>query len=56
MQARMRTSLTNAVKFAPAPQTFDKDKNETRHPISSLDDIYEFSNALKETVAYYQES
>lgn len=35
---------------------FDKDKNETRHPISSLDDIYEFSNALKETVAYYQES
>ncbi|UVM23809.1 type I restriction endonuclease [Pseudomonas wadenswilerensis] len=34
---------------------FDKDKNETRHPINSLDEIYEFSNSLKETINYYQE-
>lgn len=35
---------------------FDKDKNETRHAISSLDEIYEFSSALMDTVTYYQES
>lgn len=34
---------------------FDKEKNETRHPINSLDDIYEFSNALKDTIAFYHE-
>ncbi|UVL59191.1 type I restriction enzyme HsdR N-terminal domain-containing protein [Pseudomonas sp. B21-032] len=34
---------------------FDKDKNETRHPINSLDEIYEFSSSLKETINYYQE-
>jgi hypothetical protein len=33
---------------------FDKDKSETRHPISSLDDIYEFSDSLKETISFYQ--
>ncbi|MEJ1227837.1 MULTISPECIES: type I restriction endonuclease [unclassified Pseudomonas] len=33
---------------------FDKDKNETRHPISSLDDIYGFSDSLKETITFYQ--
>jgi len=33
---------------------FDKDKSETRHPISSLDDIYEFSESLKETISFYQ--
>ena len=32
---------------------FDKDKNETRHPIVSLDDIYGFADQLKATVAYY---
>ncbi len=32
---------------------FDKDKNETRHPISSLDEIYEFSDSLKETITFY---
>ncbi|WP_413794458.1 MULTISPECIES: type I restriction endonuclease [unclassified Pseudomonas] len=32
---------------------FDKDKNETRHPIDSLDQIYEFSESLKETIAFY---
>ncbi|MBC3361852.1 type I restriction endonuclease [Pseudomonas sp. SWRI154] len=32
---------------------FDKDKNETRHPINSLDEIYEFSDSLKETITYY---
>lgn len=32
---------------------FDKEKNETRHPISSLDEIYSFADALKETVTYY---
>ncbi|UQI29402.1 type I restriction endonuclease [Pseudomonas bijieensis] len=33
---------------------FDKDKNETRHPINSLDEIYEFSDSLKETITFYQ--
>jgi len=33
---------------------FDKDKNETRHPINSLDDIYGFSDSLKETITFYQ--
>ncbi|MNP06983.1 hypothetical protein D3C76_989900 [compost metagenome] len=33
---------------------FDKDKNETRHPISSLDDIYQFSEQLKATVGNYE--
>ena len=33
---------------------FDKEKNETRHPISSLDEIYEFSDSLKETIIFYQ--
>ncbi|MDF9617670.1 type I restriction endonuclease [Pseudomonas entomophila] len=33
---------------------FDKDKNETRHPISSLDDIYEFADRLRDTVGYYE--
>lgn len=32
---------------------FDQDKNETRHPISSLDDIYEFSDQLKTTISFY---
>lgn len=34
---------------------FDKDKVETRHPISSIDEIYEFSSSLKETISFYQE-
>lgn len=33
---------------------FDKDKNETRHPIDSLDDIYNFAEQLKATVSYYE--
>lgn len=32
---------------------FDKDKAETRHPITSLDEIYGFAEQLKETVGYY---
>jgi hypothetical protein len=32
---------------------FDEEKNETRHPISSVDDIYEYSDHLKKTVGYY---
>lgn len=32
---------------------FDEDKNETRHAISSIDDIYEYSEHLKKTVGYY---
>ncbi|SCW98995.1 MULTISPECIES: type I restriction endonuclease [unclassified Pseudomonas] len=32
---------------------FDRDKNETRHPIASLDQIYDFSDSLKETITYY---
>ncbi|AZD00610.1 type I restriction endonuclease [Pseudomonas chlororaphis] len=32
---------------------FDEEKNETRHPISSVDEIYEYSDHLKKTVGYY---
>ncbi|MCV2217120.1 type I restriction endonuclease [Thauera sp. Sel9] len=32
---------------------FDQEKNETRHPIESVDDIYNFSDKLRETAAYY---
>lgn len=32
---------------------FDQEKNETRHPISSLDEIFGFSEQLKATVGYY---
>jgi hypothetical protein len=32
---------------------FDEEKNETRHPISTVDDIYEYSDHLKKTVGYY---
>lgn len=33
---------------------FDQEKNETRHPISSLDDIYTFADQLKGSIAYYE--
>jgi hypothetical protein len=32
---------------------FDLDKTETRHPISSLDEIYDFSDQLKTTTGFY---
>lgn len=32
---------------------FDQEKNETRHPISSLDDIYDFADQLKTTINFY---
>ncbi|BAQ73123.1 type I restriction enzyme HsdR protein N-terminal domain protein [Pseudomonas sp. Os17] len=32
---------------------FDQDKVETRHPISSVDEIYEYSEHLKKTVGFY---
>jgi len=32
---------------------FDGDKNETRHPVESIDNIYEFSEQLKTTAASY---
>lgn len=32
---------------------FDKEKNETRHPIEVLDDIYNFSDQLRDTVGFY---
>ncbi len=32
---------------------FDPDKNETRHPITTVDDIYSFADALKTTAALY---
>lgn len=32
---------------------FDQEKNETRHPISSLDDIYDFADQLKTTISFY---
>lgn len=35
--------------------TFDADKKETRHPIESLDDIFTFSEILRETARTYRE-
>lgn len=35
--------------------TFDADKNETRRPIDSLDDIFAFSEALRETARIYRD-
>lgn len=32
---------------------FDEAKNEIRHPVSCLDDIYQFSEQLKTAAAYY---
>jgi hypothetical protein len=32
---------------------FDENKSETRHPISSIDEIYSFLDALKKTVGFY---
>ncbi|WP_460044875.1 type I restriction endonuclease [Pseudomonas sp. S2_H01] len=32
---------------------FDHEKNETRHPIASVDDIYGFSEQLKGVISYY---
>ena len=32
---------------------FDSEKNETRHPIASLDDIFSFTDALVETSGFY---
>ncbi|MEN5064090.1 type I restriction endonuclease [Achromobacter aegrifaciens] len=32
---------------------FDESKNETRHPISSIDEIYNFSDSLRKTVSFY---
>ena len=32
---------------------FDEGKNETRHAISSIDDIYEYADQRKKTVGYY---
>ena len=32
---------------------FDAEKNETRHPIESLDDIFSFTDALVETSGFY---
>ena len=32
---------------------FDEEKNETRHAISSIDEIYEYADQLKKTVGFY---
>ncbi|HBM2737075.1 TPA: restriction endonuclease, partial [Enterobacter hormaechei subsp. xiangfangensis] len=32
---------------------FDLEKNETRHPIATVDDIYSFADILKATAALY---
>ncbi|MBV2134171.1 type I restriction enzyme HsdR N-terminal domain-containing protein [Pseudomonas sp. MAP12] len=32
---------------------FDKEKNETRHPVGSVDEIYDFADQLKGTVEFY---
>lgn len=36
--------------------TFDKDKKETKHLIEKLDDIYNYSDQIKETVTNYLEA
>jgi hypothetical protein len=33
---------------------FDNDKNETRHPISSLDEIYTHAAAIRDVVRHYE--
>lgn len=33
---------------------FDETKSETRHPISSIDEIYNFSDVLRKTVGFYE--
>ncbi|PPF65025.1 restriction endonuclease [Clavibacter michiganensis] len=33
---------------------FDNDKNETRHPISSLDEIYVHADAIRDVVRHYE--
>lgn len=33
---------------------FDQQKNETRHPIGALDDIYEFAEQLRAAVRFYE--
>lgn len=35
---------------------FDEAKSETRHPISSLDDIFNFADQLKATALFYEQS
>ena len=35
---------------------FDSEKTETRHPIDTLEDIYQYADQLKATVAYYDAS
>lgn len=32
---------------------FDEDKNETRYPIDTLDEIYNYADQLRATVHYY---
>lgn len=32
---------------------FDAEKNETRHPIATLDEVYRHADALKDTVTRY---
>ncbi len=32
---------------------FDSEKNETRHPIESLDEIYRFADVIRQTVHFY---
>ncbi|MBF4253486.1 restriction endonuclease, partial [Vibrio anguillarum] len=33
---------------------FDEAKNETRHPIETVDDIFNFSEQLQSTLALYE--
>ncbi|MCY1465773.1 hypothetical protein D9M71_839660 [compost metagenome] len=33
---------------------FDAEKNETRHPIASVDDIYGFTEQLRGTISLYE--
>jgi hypothetical protein len=33
---------------------FDADKNETRHSIESVDDIFNFAEQLRQTIKFYE--
>lgn len=34
--------------------TFDEEKNETRHPIDTLDEIYQYADAIRQTIRQYE--
>ncbi|WP_028579408.1 type I restriction endonuclease [Desulfogranum japonicum] len=47
-----RLHLNTAQKYIGL---FDDEKNETRHPIESLDDLYKFADEIKSRIVFYNE-